>query len=72
MRTLLTIAVAFALSGAARRAGAQDTYLLIVAGLGGEPEYAESFRSWSSALHSAAEKRMGVPRTNIVLSLIHI
>lgn len=42
-----------------------DTHLLIVAGLGGEPEYAESFRLWSQALHASAEKRLGIPRANI-------
>jgi len=46
-------------------AGAQDTHLLLVAGLGGEPQYAESFRAWSSALQSAAEKRLGIPRSRI-------
>lgn len=46
-------------------AGAQDTHLLLVAGLGGEPQYAESFRAWSSALLSAAEKRLGIPRSRI-------
>ncbi len=44
---------------------AQDTHLLIVAGLGGEPQYAESFRAWSSALQAAAEKRLGIPRSRI-------
>ena len=49
----------------AGRAAAQDTHLLIVAGLGGEPQYAESFRAWSSSLQAAAEKRMGIPRSRI-------
>ena len=64
--SLVSLTLAAAISGLSPSARAQDTYLLIVAGLGGEPEYAESFRSWSSALHSAAEKRMGVPRANLV------
>ena len=46
-------------------AGAQDTHLLLVAGLGGEPHYAETFRAWSSALQAAAEKRLGIPRSRI-------
>jgi len=46
-------------------ATAQETHLLIVAGLGGEPEYTESFRAWSSTLYSAAEKRLGLPRSHI-------
>jgi hypothetical protein len=49
----------------AAAASAQETHLLIVAGLGGEPEYAEAFRSWSSALHASAEKRLGIPRTHL-------
>ncbi len=49
----------------ARSGAAQDTHLLIVAGLGGEPSYAESFLTWSSLLHSAAEKRLGIPRAHI-------
>lgn len=56
---------ALALMASARPGGAQETHLLIVAGLGGEPAYAEAFRTWSSLLDSAAEKRLGVPRTNI-------
>lgn len=49
----------------AASARAQETHLLIVAGLGGEPGYADSFRKWSSALHASAEKRLGIPRANI-------
>ena len=60
-RTLAACAIALA-----NPAGAQDSHLLIVAGLGGEPQYADAFRSWSSALHAAAEKSMGVPRANLI------
>jgi hypothetical protein len=56
---------ALALASWAGLASAQDTRLVIVAGLGGEPAYAEAFRSWSSSLHAAAEKRLGIPRANI-------
>lgn len=49
----------------AGQAAAQDTHLLIVTGLGGEPQYVESFRAWSSTLQAAAEKRMGIPRNRI-------
>lgn len=59
---VVTCAGLLAMAGAAR---AQETHLLIVAGLGGEPAYAESFRKWSSALHASAEKRLGIPRSNI-------
>lgn len=64
-RSLLASLAAAALVLSARDVAAQDTQLLIVAGLGGEPGYAESFQAWSSALHSAAEKRLGIPRANI-------
>lgn len=66
MRSALRAAfTAVVLCGGASRGAAQETHLLIVAGLGGEPGYADSFRTWSSDLHSAAEKRMGIPRANI-------
>jgi hypothetical protein len=64
-RALGTAFIAAALILAARIGAAQDTHLLIVAGLGGEPAYAEAFETWSSRLHSAAEKRLGIPRANI-------
>jgi len=54
-----------ALGALAGRAPAQDTHLLIVAGLGGEPQYAEAFRAWSSSLLAGAEKRLGIPRSRI-------
>ncbi len=56
---------ATAMAALAVPARAQDTHLLLVAGLGGEPQYAESFRAWSSALQAAAEKRLGIPRSRI-------
>src|SRR6185436_9781650 len=60
-----TTAAVIALWVCAGAAHAQETYLLIVAGLGGEPTYAESFRTWSSELLAAGEKRLGIPRANI-------
>ena len=56
----------FAILATAPAALAQDTHLLIVAGLGGEPGYAESFREWSSRLEASAEKRMGIPRDHVI------
>lgn len=51
---------------AALPAAGQDSHLLIVAGLGGEPRYADAFHEWASALQAAAEKRAGLPRASIV------
>jgi hypothetical protein len=63
---LLSAAIAgLSLAALAPAATAQETHLLIVSGLGGEPEYADSLRAWSSMLYAAAEKRMGLPRGHI-------
>ena len=62
-RTGWLLGAALTLSSAG--AWAQDTHLLIVAGLGGEPTYAEMFRAWSSTFHAAAEKTLGIPRGRI-------
>lgn len=64
-RGFTRVAAGVGLLALAASARSQETHLLVVAGLGGEPEYAESFRSWSSALHASAEKRLGIPRANI-------
>ena len=59
-------AAGIALIVLAGRGAAQDTHLLIVTGLSGEPQYAESFRAWASSLQAAAEKR---PRASPVPAL---
>jgi plasmid stabilization system protein ParE len=46
-------------------APAQDAHLLIVAGIGGEQEYSDSFHKWASALQSAAETKGGLARAHI-------
>jgi hypothetical protein len=43
---------------------AQDTHLLIVTGVGGDPEHAQKFDKWSLAVLSAAKKH-GVPDANV-------
>jgi hypothetical protein len=47
-------------------ASAQESYLLIVAGLGGEPKYSDAFHAWAGSLQAAAEKRAGLPRDHIL------
>lgn len=44
---------------------AEETHLLIVAGLGGGEPYNDSFHNWSASLHSAAEKRLGIARSRL-------
>ena len=45
---------------------AQRTHLLIISGLGGEPQYTAQFRSWGLALSDVARKRYGVPDSEVV------
>lgn len=44
---------------------AQDTHLLLIAGLGGDPEYTRVFHSWMSRFADAATERYGVAATRI-------
>jgi len=45
---------------------AAQTYLVVVAGIGGEPVYQERFQVWASALVSAARDRLGIADDRIV------
>jgi len=61
--------IAFApvlLLACALTARAEDSYLVVVSGLGGEPKYSDAFYQWSVDLMGAAEKKMGVPPAHIV------
>ncbi|HEV7502710.1 MAG TPA: hypothetical protein VGQ33_21985, partial [Vicinamibacteria bacterium] len=49
----------------ARAAAAEETHLVIVVGLGGEPKYTESFDALAVTMIQAAEKKYGVPATRI-------
>lgn len=71
MRRLGGVAGTVALGGlAAVLAGgplsAQNTHILLVAGLGGEPEYASAFHAWLSRFADAATEKYGVPPERIV------
>lgn len=46
--------------------GAQRTHLLIVSGLGGEPQYSEQFRNLGTSLVDAGRKRYGMPDSEVV------
>jgi hypothetical protein len=61
--TLLTL---FTLHASRSTLNAQRTHLLIVSGLGGEPQYSEQFRNWGLALVDVARKRYGVPDSDVV------
>jgi hypothetical protein len=55
-----------ALAGMAGPAPAQSTHLVVVSGLSGEPQYADLFHQWSTALIGAARERHRVPAANII------
>lgn len=45
---------------------AQQSFLIVVGGLGGEAEYSATFAKWATDLVKAAEHRLGLPREHIV------
>lgn len=49
----------------AGQASAQQTYLLVVTGLGGDPTYTEQFHDWASTLVEAATTRYEIPAENV-------
>ena len=63
---LVIVALLFALSPLLFASYAQRTHLLIVSGLGGEPQYSEQFRTLGLSLADVARKRYGVPDSEVV------
>lgn len=60
-----TWCIAAALVALAARPGAGQTHVMVVSGLGGQPQYTRSFGQLSSALAQAAHERWGVPEASI-------
>ena len=44
---------------------AQNTHILLISGLGGDPEYSEAFHGWLSRFADAATEKYGVPPERI-------
>ena len=44
----------------------QDTHLLLVVGLGGDPEYRETFHGWATDLATIAVERLGLDANRVV------
>jgi hypothetical protein len=61
----LLVVIAVSLSLSARRAAAEESHLVIVVGLGGEPKYTEAFHELATSMIKAAEKRLGVAAKDI-------
>ncbi len=60
------VVAGLAASSAPSPAASQNTHVLLVAGLGGEPEYASAFHAWLSRFADAATEKYGVPPDRIV------
>ena len=44
----------------------QDTHVLIITGLGGDPEFRQKFSEWSGTLVSAVGEKFAIPADNII------
>lgn len=62
--TLLLLFLFFLIVASSRAVSAQDTYLLVITGVGGDEEHVATFAKWSIAALDAAKKQ-GVPDTRI-------
>ena len=45
---------------------AQETHVLVIAGLGGDDAYRKRFLEWGGSFVDAATEKLGVPRDHIV------
>ena len=59
---IVVFAIALAV---ARPVAAQDTFLLVIAGVDGDPEHGEQFHKWAMAMVDAARTKGGLPDANI-------
>lgn len=70
-RLLAALAVVGGLAGglawAPGDAAAQESHLLVVVGIGGDPEYGRRFLEWGTTLRTAAMERYGLPAERAVL-----
>ena len=64
-RGTLAIAMLFVTAAAPPVMG-QDTHILVITGLGGDPAYSERFMEWGSALIAAAGEKFGLPADRII------
>ena len=61
-----SIALSLLLAVAPRASGAEKSFLIVVSGIGGEPEYSEKFTEWSRDLVNAARRRLEMPTEHMV------
>lgn len=69
-RTLLVFFRAFVFSSLTlsftSSAGAQDSHLLVITGVGGDEDHTKAFHKWASAMIDAAKKKDGLADGNII------
>lgn len=64
-----SLLVAFGVLGGfagALPAAAQQTHVLMIVGLSGQPQYKDRFFGWASSIRDAAVQRLGIPEANFV------
>ena len=61
-----TLAFVLLLLATPLAAAAERSFLIVVSGIGGEPEYSTKFATWSKDLVKAAEHRLGLAREHII------
>ena len=64
-RGTLAIAMLFVTAAAPPVMG-QDTHILVITGLGGDPAYSKRFMEWGSALVAVAGEKFGLPADRII------
>jgi len=64
-RFLSSALVCLGLLGVWSPVGGQQTRILVVVGLGGDPSYREAFHEWATRLRSAALERFGIPAEDV-------
>ena len=68
IRTLVAgVAAAGLMALAPLSVQAQETHLVTVVGLGGGPEYTQTFFGWGASITNAARDRYGIPEANSIL-----
>ena len=68
-RSTLAVLILFLTSAAQPVLGqisGQDTYVLVITGLGGDPAYSERFMEWGGALVDAADQKFAIPADRII------
>ncbi len=62
---VLLVAVVLSTCGLATPLAAQETYLLVIAGVEGDAEHGEQFHKWAAAIVDTAKNKGAIPEANI-------